>query len=367
MLPQAVFAQVLLATTALAIPQASLIIQNLTPTDSTTHSDPTTAPARAHPESTVDGWGDGITETATGTCDSPDTCPPFLVHVETTVTGFEDLATTTALESFIRVQTSQHGRADVVTTSTPSLVNIHTEVVPTTQQRLGRPSETPVGIPTRPEDSPTPGVPQATPSPDSLLLDIVSRIAISASSTGSGSNPPNNRLPATSETGLSNNDDPTPQTHANAQSQQATEAGSSASIAPVGSAPEITAGGQITLGSAILTLTPGLSSTLGDGATATYVEITTNDAGQTLITVSSNGTAVIATVTEAPAAVTKPKTGFEASITTAARPATLDSTGDDNTVPTTSSRGSAVPQKAADMGQWLYVGLGLVGLRLVAG
>ncbi|KAL1612687.1 hypothetical protein SLS60_000916 [Paraconiothyrium brasiliense] len=365
-LPRQVFTLVLLATTAHAIPQVSLIpiLQNLTATDSTTDSEPTSAPARAHPESTVDGWGDGVTETVTGSCD-PDRCPPFLVHVETTATGFEDLATGTELGSLIDVHTSQDASVDVVTTRTPTLVSIHTEVEPTTQQGVGRPTETPGGMPTRPEDSPTPGVPQATSSPDSLLLDIVSRIGIPASSTGSGPAPPDNLLSATSETGQSSNVDPT-QTAAIAQSQQAMEAGSSASISPVESAPGITASGQITLGSAILTLTPGLSSTLGDGATATYVAITTNDAGQTLITVSSSGTAVIATITEVPAAVTKPITRSEASITTAARSASLDSTGADNTVATSSSRGLAVSQRA-DIGQWFYVGMGLAGLGLVPG
>ena len=55
----------------------------------------------------------------------------------------------------------------------------------------------------------------------------------------------------------------------------------------------------------------------------TSIGITTDATGQTLITLSSCGTAITATISNAPAVITLPKTGFEASITDAALPAPL--------------------------------------------
>ncbi|KAF2440594.1 hypothetical protein P171DRAFT_524610 [Karstenula rhodostoma CBS 690.94] len=332
-LPPDVLTLVLLANTVLA--------QNSTTIAPTTR--PPAAPLRPHPESTVDGWGEQVTKTLPSNCDSPAACTTqLLVHVETSVTGFETLSTV-VLEPEGGIRTTPVNRIEPVTTSTPSLVNIHTELAPMTQERVLEPSKTPAsptpgerpetspapgGNPTpgnspAPGDSPTPSQPQATSTPNPLLMDIVSHIGIPVSSLETESKPTDSHLPTTSETDLSHANGPS-QPSTNVQFQQATEADPGPSVSFLESVPTMTAGGQVTLGSVTLTLTPGLSSVLGDGATATYVAITTDDAGQTLITVSSSGTAVTATITDAPATLTKPVTGFETSITTAALLASAD-------------------------------------------
>jgi hypothetical protein len=329
-------------------------------------------PARVHGESSVRGWGDGIA-TVASSCDAVVGCTTLLVvHVETSVTGFQDVSTI-GVEPLVAMPTAQDDSVEVVTTSTPSLVNIHTELEPTTQERVAEASQTPGTIPMQPGDTPTPNEPQATSTPSYLLLDIVSRIGIPVSSTGVGSNPSDHSLPTTAETGPGDESGPS-QSNANVQSQQATEAGPGPSTSPPESVPVVTAGGEITLGSAVLTLTPGLSSVLGDGATATYIAITTDAGGQTFITVSSSGTAVTATITDAPATLTKARTALEASITTAARPSIVDGTSadasayarTDRAAVSTSSQGTAAPRRSK-LGRWLYAGVGLVGLGLVAG
>lgn len=71
----------------------------------------------------------------------------------------------------------------------------------------------------------------------------------------------------------------------------------------------------ITLGSATLSLTPGLSIIVGTGTDTTLIAIQTDSASHTIITISSSGTAITATITNAPATVTLPKSGWDASIT----------------------------------------------------
>ena len=71
----------------------------------------------------------------------------------------------------------------------------------------------------------------------------------------------------------------------------------------------------ITLGSVTLTLTPGLSTSLGTGTSATLIAIQTDSASHTIIVISSSGTAITATMTVAPATVTLSKNNFASSIT----------------------------------------------------
>lgn len=132
------------------------------------------------------------------------------------------------------------------------------------------------------------------------------------------------------------------------------------------SAPQETAtvGGTITMGSAKVTLTPGLSTTVGSGGDATFIGITTNAAGQTLITLSSSGTAVTATVTDAPAIITLPKTGFEASITDVARAGGLSTSGARGAAAPTSSKGAAAEMRA-ELGWWASAILGILGAGIV--
>lgn len=115
--------------------------------------------------------------------------------------------------------------------------------------------------------------------------------------------------------------------------------------------------GCITLGSATLTLTPGLSTILGTNTDATLLAISTDAAGVTLVTISSSGVAVTATVSTVPTIVTLPKTGFEASITDVSRPADFASA-----VSTTSSEGAAAGHRKREVGSWMYSVLGIVGL-----
>ena len=119
---------------------------------------------------------------------------------------------------------------------------------------------------------------------------------------------------------------------------------------------------QITLGSATLSLTPGLSTIIGTGTDTTLIAIQTDSVSYTIITISSSGTAVTATITDAPATVTLPKTGFEASIT--------DSTGSGvatsytgQVTAATSSKGIADDRRASIDG-WPSMMMGLLALAL---
>ncbi|EUC46122.1 hypothetical protein COCMIDRAFT_93750, partial [Bipolaris oryzae ATCC 44560] len=118
---------------------------------------------------------------------------------------------------------------------------------------------------------------------------------------------------------------------------------------------------SITLGSAIIALTPGVSTTIGPSSDQTLVAITTNAAGSTLVTISSSGVAVTATVSAVPTTVTLPKTGFEASITNVARPGVVTSS---RPLSTTSSKAMAVGNKKSEVGWWTSAMLGVVGLVL---
>jgi hypothetical protein len=212
----------------------------------------------------------------------------------------------------------------VVVTTRPTIIGITTNTQP---RETGRPSNN------DPNTRPSAGGPNANgdnmnPAPtgqDSLLENIVS---------GLGDAP--GRIQA--------------------QSAQAL-----VTPAPGVSAPQATAtvGGIITAGEVPLTLTPGLSTTIGAEADATFIGITTNAAGQTVITISSSGTAVTATVTDAPLTVTLPKTGFEASITNAARPGQWSSSAA-GTAASTSSRGGAVGQQRVQS-WWTSAVMGVLG------
>ena len=124
----------------------------------------------------------------------------------------------------------------------------------------------------------------------------------------------------------------------------------------------IAIGNQITLGSATLSLTPGLSTIIGSGTDTTLIAIQTDSVSYTVITISSSGTAVTATITDAPATVTLPKTGFEASITdSAGRGVATSHAGQSTTA--TSSKGIADDRRAYIDG-WPGAMIGLLALAL---
>ena len=119
--------------------------------------------------------------------------------------------------------------------------------------------------------------------------------------------------------------------------------------------------GTITIGSEILTLTPGLSATVGPASDATFLGLATDINGNTLVTISSSGIAITATVSNVPATVSLPKTGFEASITAAARPGDY-ATRTNSTSSTTRAVGVG---GRSEMGWWTNVVLGVVGIGLL--
>lgn len=124
----------------------------------------------------------------------------------------------------------------------------------------------------------------------------------------------------------------------------------------------IAIGNQITLGSATLSLTPGLSTTVGTGTDTTLIAIQTDSVSYTIITISSSGTAVTATVTNAPATMTLPKTGFEVSTTdSTSRAAATSHTGQSTAA--TSSKGIA-DRRRAYIDSWSSGVIGLLALAL---
>ncbi|OAL56849.1 hypothetical protein IQ07DRAFT_674983 [Pyrenochaeta sp. DS3sAY3a] len=205
----------------------------------------------------------------------------------------------------------------VVTTRRPTIVNVRTSTAqtlaprPPTNNRPGANGDDVQSVGVQGQQTGTgagddaPGEPAQSPqqqtAPNTLLNDIVSGLG-----------------------------DTTPLPQPTAQ----------APITPAPTPAPTTIPGTLTLGSATLTLTHGLSTTLGTEPDATFVSLSTDAAGQTIVVISSSGTAITATVSDAPATVTLPKTGFEASITDAARPGVW-STGDGRAAAPTSSRGVA--------------------------
>ena len=123
---------------------------------------------------------------------------------------------------------------------------------------------------------------------------------------------------------------------------------------------DIAVSNTITLGSATLSLTPGLSTIVGTGTDTTLIAIQTDSVSHTVITVSSSGTAITATITKAPATVTLPKTGWDASITGDGGRG-VHTTRAGVTAVTTSSKGAA-DAKRANMIELTSFLLGILGL-----
>lgn len=179
------------------------------------------------------------------------------------------------------------------------------------------------------------------PTNNDLLFSIISRMgsslpSVQPAATASGNN--DQRIPAQAQiTPASNNH--------NAITTQ----------------PSLALGATLTIGSATVTLTPGLSTTVGQG---TSIGITTDTQGQTLITVASSGTAVTATVTDAPATMTVPKNEFAASITAAARPGSAMGSGANRAVASSSSTagGGSVTVTVGEVGWWMRGVLGVLGV-----
>jgi hypothetical protein len=248
----------------------------------------------------------------------------------------------------------------IVTTRIPQVVNVQTDTAPKTTQKPSANTEEETGrdfthqeqtaviFPTYEQPGnvltvPAPHAQQIARNP--LLSSIVEQLGNSQVRTQQPEPAPFAATPVSKAIGVENKP----------AQQQITHA------ADITSAENAVAlGGVITLGSATLALTPGLSTTVGSGSDATMVAITTDVADQTFITISSSGTAVTATVSDTPATITLPKTGFDASITEAARPGTWSTFRAAEEVAPTSSKGEALGRRAETC-WWVGALLSLVG------
>ncbi|KAH7078199.1 hypothetical protein FB567DRAFT_129429 [Paraphoma chrysanthemicola] len=247
----------------------------------------------------------------------------------------------------------------VLVTQTPTIIDIQTNTGPTSLPGNGgngnnqlRPASNAVT-----SYSVRPGIGPAVPAQETpgsnLLLDIISRI-------GDTEQP----APPTPVAALSVGT----QTDNPAQLAQVTpgpKAASDVNNVPIQAAQAtLPLGGMITAGSATLTLTPGLSTTIGTGNGATFIGIVTNSAGQTLITVSASGTATTATVAIASATLTLSGTGFGASITDVARPGDYKISSAGRAAAATSSKAGA-SNLGVERDTWSHVLLGLVGIGMM--
>ncbi|EFQ89868.1 hypothetical protein PTT_13731 [Pyrenophora teres f. teres 0-1] len=237
-----------------------------------------------------------------------------------------------------------HTQTDVVITTTrPTIINVETNTVERTD-----PVATPVrgidawggggsdGQPVTATQADTipkmPGQPAgnrteggvsstlvSTPQPtgqNGLLLDVISVLGETLSSTHES------QLALPTIDGSSQPVRPTGSKSDSSPIQSPTTSGQSSPSGTDTTSLQATvpAGGIVTIGSETLSLTPGLSTTVGPVNDVTFLGLATDKTGNTLVTISSSGTAITATVSNAPATVTLPRTGFEASVTAAARP-----------------------------------------------
>ncbi|KAL6712546.1 hypothetical protein ACN47E_000423 [Coniothyrium glycines] len=263
----------------------------------------------------------------------------------------------------------------LVTTRTPTIIGIQTAIVPVlSPSRSAKPDggrivvvgpsgngnnepSAALALTPAPAPSPAPGQQpgpkgdnaQATPSVDAqpsvnndLLLDIISKM---------GETPPPAELTHVSDTAAGTTEEHDPEQH-------------QAMTNVVDTAHEqvtLSVGASITVGSAVVTLTPGLSTTIGDG---TMIGITTDNTGQTIITIASSGTAVTATVSNAPVTMTVPKPGFEASITAAARPGAASASSARERVASSSSKAGAMAH-AVEFDWVTRAVLGILGIGVI--
>ncbi|CAE7206138.1 hypothetical protein PTNB73_07296 [Pyrenophora teres f. teres] len=278
-----------------------------------------------------------------------------------------------------------HTQTDVVITTTrPTIINVETNTVERTD-----PVATPVrgidawggggsdGQPVTATQADTipkmPGQPAgnrteggvsstlvSTPQPtgqNGLLLDVISVLGETLSSTHES------QLALPTIDGSSQPVRPTGSKSDSSPIQSPTTSGQSSPSGTDTTSLQATvpAGGIVTIGSETLSLTPGLSTTVGPVNDVTFLGLATDKTGNTLVTISSSGTAITATVSNAPATVTLPRTGFEASVTAAARPGDYAT----RTGGTPSPGKSIGAGRRSKMGWWTNAVLGIVGIGLL--
>ncbi|KAF2741566.1 hypothetical protein EJ04DRAFT_547884 [Polyplosphaeria fusca] len=274
---------------------------------------------------------------------------PAVPVIQQSVTGWEVAESTTQQLRY------------VITTETPSLIFVRTEIEasitrldpdnepvqettdgvyrPKTRQSAGDNAQPSEGAPPSPQQTggdstqaPADVPPSPQPSSNNLLEEIFTRLPNVQPQPTQPSNPPSPNGPQSTQPPNS----PPP--------------------------PALTIPNALTLGTATLTLTPGLSTTIGPPANPTFIQLSTDTHGQTIIVLSSSGTAISATVSNVPATMTLPKSGFDASSTAVARPGELPSAGGDGAAAssTASKGGAAVPWETG-VGWWTGLAGALVG------
>ncbi|ORY17392.1 hypothetical protein BCR34DRAFT_37041 [Clohesyomyces aquaticus] len=354
MLPLEILTLVLLATAATATPQR----QNGTPTNETSPivtnlPDTPDAPEFVHQESTATGFGGG-----------PMNGDPKKIHWESTADGF-DHTTENAHEeppSPTPIITTEYKPSNVLSTA----AIIHTEIR-VSISRLDptnapvSPSNTPNlngdnggttgGKNGNPEGGSDPTAPTGNaasqqPTPGGQLLDeIISKLGPGnpEESHNTAPNGGQQNIPGAKNTDLA-----------------------AATGSPVTAAPELTLAQAITLGSATLTLTPGLTTAVGTGSSLTSVELTTNYLGQTIIVISSSGTAVSATITSGPVTATSARTGFDAATTAkSSLEPTIGAFGTGGAAATTPKKGDAAGLRTRKCELGMDLALSVFALMLI--
>ncbi|KAA8614809.1 repeatdomain containing protein [Pyrenophora tritici-repentis] len=303
--------------------------------------------------------GRGIPEipTATGWYDTGVNSLLIGVHTQT------DVVITTTRPTIIKIETNTAKRTDPIATpvrgiDTTKSEGSHRQPVTATQ------ADTIPKVPGQPLGSRTEGgasstlvpTPQAT-GKSGLLLDVISGLGETLSSTQESP------LASSTTDGSGQLVKPTGSDSGRAPSQPPITPGQGLPSSTDTTSPQVTvpAGGTVTIGSETLTLTPGLSTTVGPATDATFLGLATNKNGSTLVTISSSGIAITATVSNAPATVTLPKTGFEASVTTAARPGDYATRLGDIPGPNKSIGAG----RRSELGWWTNAILGVVGIALL--
>lgn len=258
----------------------------------------------------------------------------------------------------------------IITTDQPIIITVHTEISASGFQpdlsdpasgkehssKPSGPNGSPSALSGSPErehttTGPSAAEPQVTPGGSDLLNEIISRVGNAqpgAQPTGQpavptdGSPAPNGNIVPSGNLGT-------------APANDNTQQGSQSSLA---------VGAPITLGSATLTLTPGLSTTVGTGSDATAVAINTNASGSTIIIISSSGTAITAIVTKAKTTITSSasRTGFDASISEEARPGNDKITTLNGAATSTRSAGGAASRFRWEVESWIGILAGIGAL-----
>jgi hypothetical protein len=238
------------------------------------------------------------TDNCTYDCDT-EGCDPVTVPVAVpTATGFENTNTDQNGQTTSPLNIEPASNTNIGVTRTLLVFGIHSSVAPTAAATLptntkSQPAPNAQSVPDNqsvPEEQSTqtlkfvgPDASEAATS-DGFLADIINVITLSDLKPSD---------PNSSQ--LFPGDSPQPIQQGTAKPSMTAAPGVRPTGLPV---PSLTVGG------ATLILTPGLSTTVGTNPTATYIEIASGDAGQMIIRLSSKGTALTATVTNAAAIMT---------------------------------------------------------------